>query len=358
MNQDKNRIKVLMLGPARSVLGGVSAVVNGYFDHGLQKYVDIQYLETMRDGSKIIKLVIAIRAYFYFIFHIGKYDVVHAHMATDPSFTRKSIFLRCAVKRHKKIIIHQHGGDFYNFYYQQSSNKKRQKIQRVFSWADKVIVLTDGWKDFFSNEICEKDKICVIKNGVSLPPDYRKDYSEKKVLFLGRIEKEKGVEELLQAFSIVIKQDPTIHLYLGGEGKNLEEMIELSKSFAISDNVHFLGWISKNKDALFMSCALFILPSWFEALPMSILEAMSYKLPVIASNVGGIPSIVCDGETGFLIKPNDYHAIVDSVLKIINAPEKMEMMGTKGRTVVQREYNIDNTIATLVDLYHNICKDD
>ena len=86
-------MKVLMVGPARSVNGGVSAVVNNYYDAGLDSKVELEYIDSMEDGSKWHKLLVAVKAVFSFIGKINRNDIVHIHMASDVSIYRKLPFI-------------------------------------------------------------------------------------------------------------------------------------------------------------------------------------------------------------------------------------------------------------------------
>ena len=125
MKEKINIPKVLMVGPGRDVMGGISTVVNSYYELGLDKEVELRYVSSMEDGSKLKKLLVAFNSYMEFSRHIKEYDIVHVHMAAQASFTRKSIFIKKAKKAGKKIIIHQHSADFDDFYFRQSDAKKR-----------------------------------------------------------------------------------------------------------------------------------------------------------------------------------------------------------------------------------------
>lgn len=104
----ESKINVLMIGPGRDVKGGISTVVNSYFENGLADAVHLEYLPTMEDGSKVKKLWIAIRAYMKFSSMLKSYDVVHVHMAADSSYERAKFFIRKAHRKHIPIIIHEH----------------------------------------------------------------------------------------------------------------------------------------------------------------------------------------------------------------------------------------------------------
>lgn len=119
MNDVKNAPRVLMIGPGRDVMGGISTVVNSYFDLRLNERVELRYIASMEDGNKIKKLWVALKAYLEFRKCLKDFDIVHVHMAAQASFTRKSAFIRLAKKAGKKIIIHQHAADFDDYFFKQ-----------------------------------------------------------------------------------------------------------------------------------------------------------------------------------------------------------------------------------------------
>ena len=123
-------MKVLMLGPDRSVHGGISQMVNNYYDSGLDQKVELRYIGTMVEGSKFRKLLQAVWAYIRFCVHLGQSRIVHVNMASDASYYRKSVFVRTARLCGKKLIIHQHGGDFETFYGALPSGPDRRRHMR------------------------------------------------------------------------------------------------------------------------------------------------------------------------------------------------------------------------------------
>ena len=90
------KLKVLMIGPARSVKGGMTSVVDNYFKYGLDKEVDLKYIETVNDKNKVLKLSKIIKGYIEYISNIKKYDVIHIHMASRRSTFRKGKYIRIA----------------------------------------------------------------------------------------------------------------------------------------------------------------------------------------------------------------------------------------------------------------------
>ena len=349
----KPKIKVLMVGPDRGVHGGISAVVNEFYQAELDRKVDLKYIGTMKEGSKLKKLFVAAFAFAKFNAGLKWCDIVHVHFSSDSSFVRKSFFIKRARAKGKKIVLHQHGGDFKNYYYNQLSDKKRANLRNVLDMGDVMLVLTSGWKDFFA-KLTDPEKIIVFPNGINTSDgsDAGVDKDYNKILFLGRICKDKGMDELLEAMAQIHKVNKSVHLYIGGiyEDAGYKEKIEAAK-----DYITFLGWIGPLEKKQYLDqCGILVLPSYFEGFGVVIIEALFHKCAVIASAVGGIPEIIENGNDGILIPPRDSNALKQSIKLLMEDRGKAASMGEKGKKKVIENYSMENNIRKLMEIYHNI----
>ena len=347
----KNLTKVLMIGPDRSVHGGISAVVNNYYEAGLNQKVDLCYIGTMVEGSKLRKLWQAIKAFVQFCVKLPEYGIVHIHVASDSSFYRKSVFIKTAHVFGKRIVVHQHGGNFEEFYYRQLTEKGRKNVQKVLSMAEVLLVLSLEWKQFFS-QITEESRITVFPNSIQLPQLAEKHYGQHKLLFLGRLCETKGIRELLNSVAELRSEYPDMKLYLGGiwEEKELETL-----AGAYPENVRYLGWINgEEKKKYLEECDIFVLPTYFEGQPVSVLEAMAFSCAVVASQVGGIPQMIEDGQTGILIKPKDEVSLQDGLLKVLKDARLCAELGANARKKVASEFSIEMSIEKLLQIYRKV----
>ena len=180
------------------VKGGIAAVTNGYYGSSLEDKYQIRYVESYCDGSKFKKLKKAISAYIEFsrVLKTFKPELVHMHTSFGPSFYRLQPFLFMAKKRGIPVVDHCHGADFDTFYLK-ASDKKKARVSKVFNSFNKVIVLSDEWKERFAG-IVPADRLVVIENYCKLQPeDFVKEAADKrfegkKVLFLGELGERKG----------------------------------------------------------------------------------------------------------------------------------------------------------------------
>ena len=344
-------MKVLMIGPARSVNGGISAVVNNYYKAGLDRKVDLKYIGTMEDGSKWHKLKIAVKAFVEFVIKVSKYDLVHIHMASDSSLYRKIPFIILTKMFRKKLIIHQHGGNIKQFYYSECSEKRREFIKKVLQKADAFVVVAPYLKDIFK-DIVKEEKIIVLPNAIEIPENVSKEYKEQNLLFLGRLCKEKGINELLEAVKELKNDFPKLQLYLGGVW--IEEELE-KKAEKCGDFIHYLGWIDAEKKKEYLQkCNIFVLPTYFEGLPMSLLEGMAYGCACVATEVGGIPQVVTDRKDGILIPAKEVESLKEVLKKLLEAPILQEELGKNARKTLEEGYDINKSMQKLLQVYQSV----
>lgn len=347
----KDKLKVLMIGPDRSVHGGISGVVNNYYNAGLDKRIDLYYIGTMVEGSKGTKLICAVKAYLLFLTKLKKYDIVHVNMASDASYYRKSFFIRTAKRFHKKIVIHQHGGNFTEFYEKELSGRGRRSVRRVLSMGDAFLVLGTVWKDFFGT-IIGRDKITVLPDAIQIPEIAGKQYGTQRILFLGRLCQAKGIGELLTVMPTLKNKYPKVHLYLGGiwEDHRLKE-----KARSLGECVTDLGWVSGDKKQKYLrECDIFVMPSYFEGQSVSILEAMANACGIVASRTGGIPDMIVEDETGIFAAPRDTETLEAGLVRLLEDPGLCRRLGENARRKAENEFSMKDNMKQLLGVYESI----
>jgi len=194
----------------------------------------------------------------------------------------------------------------------------------------KIICVSQSLKTRLMKLNIKEENLGVIPNGVDTSEftrrphanyfdkylDDKKDY--KKVVFVGRLDAQKGVEYLIRAIPNVIKDYGKVHFFILGNG-NLEKMLKnLTKELNITENVTFLDMIPLEKMAEFYSSAdIFCLPSIHEGFPLSIAEALSIGLVIVASATEGIPEAITENKNGFLTAPRNIHDITEKLIKAL-----------------------------------------
>lgn len=344
-------MKVLMLGPDRSVHGGISGVVNNYYEAGLDQKIELRYIGTMVEGSKAKKLCQAAGAFGSFLMALPKYDIVHVNVAADASYYRKAVFIRTAHLFGKKLVIHQHGGDFESFYYKNMSEKGRRRVRKVLDMADEFVVLAPVWKTFFGKIIGE-EKISVLPNAIAVSDIAKKHYGQHKLLFLGRLCREKGIRELFSCIEPLREKYPDIRLYLGGIWEE-EELRKEAERYP--DQVKWLGWITGEEKRRYLEeCDIFVLPTYFEGQPVSVLEAMAAACAVVASETGGIPMMITGEKNGIFVEPKNKDSLLTALDRVLSDKALCERLGTNARKTVREDFSLEENMNRLLQIYERV----
>ncbi len=350
-----SRKNILYIAPSPSVKGGISTVIKGYLSSDLPKIHNIFLSSSHVDGTKFIKLIQAVlglvKTLVYLIYK--GIDIVHIHGGDITSFKRKFYYIKLIRFFKSKIIYHHHGAAFMEEY-NVASRRWKNRIKRTLEEIDLVICLSESWRNNIL-KVAPAATIKVIPNGINIINFPGKKISNgMNLTFLGLIGERKGIFDLLKVVKRLIDDGIEAKLRIGGNGE-IDRLREEITDLDLSDNVNFLGWISKDqKDFLLKETDIFLLPSYGEGMPMSIIEAMSYSIPVISTSVGGVPELVSDGETGFLINPGDLGALYEKIKFLIQNKKYRKKFGKQGKQIIQNKHNTDAIIKKMLDIYDSL----
>lgn len=346
-----------MLGTSADSKGGISSVVSEYHRAGLFDRWPITYFATYRDGGKLYKLYIALQSLTRFVGLLIWRDVaiVHVHAATRASFWRKSIFILIAFLARRPVILHLHSGLFMRFYEQECGALAKRFVRYILDHSARIIVLSERRRTELSN-ISKNSHIVRIVNPISFDhtsPSGSVNREPAMLLFLGRFVPAKGIYDLLEAVALLKPRFPDITLVCGGDG-DTSGILDRSRKLGISDAVSMPGWITGTEKLKLLSQAtLYVLPSYFEGIPMGILEAMAAGLPVVSTTVGGIPETVTDGTEGYLVKPGDVPGLVAAITNLLLDSSLRQKMGAAGMQRVHAEFSTVKVIPQIIDLYRD-----
>ena len=346
--------QVLMIGVyyKNNAPGGMAAVIQYY-----EKYFEkLHYISSWKDACKITKLYYYIKAYTICLINLifnPKIRVIHIHTAADNSFWRKTKFIKLAKHFNKKVIIHVHASRFKDFY---NESTQKEKIKKYLNMTDKIIVLSNSWRDWFINIGIDSTKIIVLNNIVTYPKiqQIKEDANKIKMLFLGEIGKRKGVFDILTAIARNSNYYKDKIIFKIGGNKNEEQLQSFIQSNNLQSFVKFEGWIAGEKKEKLLNWAdIFILPSYNEGLPIAILEAMSYHTAIISSPVGGIPEIITHNKNGILVTPGNTKEIDEAIKYCINNPQQLQCFKTTNQTII-KEFYPDFVLNHLKQIYTSL----
>jgi len=229
--------------------------------------------------------------------------------------------------------------------------------------ANAVIALTEDMKEEMQRT-CNRD-ILVIPNGVDLERfenlsrdmmrcQLRARADERLVIFVGRFRLEKGVRYLIEAMETIKQERQSVKLILVGEGPEEAALKLLVGQLDLADCIDFLGQISNEEVPRYMAAAdVFALPSLSEGFPIVILEAMASGLPIVATNITGLPEVVHNGENGFLVESKNSIELAEKVLLLL---QDNELRGRIAQNNKQRakDYTWEKVIDRLEQVYQKI----
>lgn len=228
--------------------------------------------------------------------------------------------------------------------------------QYAFKQSDVIIALSDFEKRCLSTYFkVDLQKIVRIPNGIDTNRFQRrrferKDSSSKTILYVGRLEKYKGVQYLLQAIAILKKAGHDICLVVVGTGPYKKALLNEAFYLELADCIKFQENITEDELLfLYQIADVFVLPSQYEAFSLAVAEAMSCEVPVVATNVGGIPFLIKQNETGLLIDypPNPFE-LSRKILKLLDVNS---CIGRQARQHILSYFPLDQCIQRLIEVY-------
>jgi glycosyltransferase involved in cell wall biosynthesis len=354
----KKGCQVIMLGPSFKTQGGISSVLKIYKENFAMKD-SLTFIETysgknrLKDflyfGTSIIKT--------FFVCIRNKDIIAHIHTASNGSYFRKSILANIFHLFGKKVIFHIHGAEF-DLFIEKSSEARKKDIINTLNKCERVIVLSQTWKNYFAKYVDQK-RIEVLYNPAvtgktALQPRVKAKNGNEKVviIFLGRLGQRKGAYDLVNAVEKIRDENFLLYMYGDGEIKEISDIVQKKN---LGDKIMIKGWLSHDRvDEVYKDSDILVLPSYAEGLPMSILEAISYGLPIVSTNVGGISEAVQEGKNGYLIIPGDVEALANRLKCLINEYELRVSMSKKSLEIAWEKFSVDTLEKKLINIYNSI----
>lgn len=244
-------------------------------------------------------------------------------------------------------------GSFKGYYYE----KLKQKIYKIFlNNVDVFVAPSKNTKKNFKKQDFINSEVITIYNGIKLLK-YSEIKNTKTILYVGRLSKEKGVEYLLKAMSLIIKEIPTVHLDIVGDGDEKHRLEILTKELNLEKSVAFIGSISHSEVEKYYKKAniVTITSIWPEPFGLIGPEAMSVGRPVIGTKVGGIPEWLEDGKTGFLVEPKNSKDIANKIIKLFKNQKLLKIFGERAY-IKSAQFSIEEYVNNLESLYEKKLK--
>lgn len=336
-------------------------VRNWYTKRNLSHYEEIKLIHTPTIRTKHLDAVT--HTFISSMDSIFRnYDVVHFH-ALGPSF-----FCPIPKLARKKVIVTVHGLDW--------QAKKWKGFAKTFlrfceylavHFPDETIVVSKTLKDYFKRKF---GKECTyIPNGINISKLRSAKLIREKyglegkdyLFFMGRLVPSKRVEWLIKAFKVMLNTKnlmPNVKLVVSGGSSATDNYVRKLKKIAQGNKrIIFTNYITGHeKEELFSNALLFVLPSSIEGLPIALLEAMSYGVPCLASDILAHQEIITDGVEGFLFQSNNFYNLVAKLDQLLKNLKRLKTVTQKAKQKVEKEYNWSKIIDKVEEVYHRVLK--
>jgi glycosyltransferase involved in cell wall biosynthesis len=366
--------RLLIIGPLGPPLGGIQRIMDMQVHSSLAREFELHVVDTskgrlrwavdnptlktplyfVRDFSRLIRTLVRVRP-----------DVALVHTAAGLSFLRDWVFMVTARLAGAKVICHYHGTLHAPF--PSCETRIGRTIGRfLMSAAQRVIVLGPAYQREMG-KAWKRDDLVWAPNMAdtalfrNMPADTPAPWlarGERAVLFVGRLSASKGIYDLFDAIPRVIERHPEVRFVLVGvaESDAMEPVIRAeAERRGIAPRIAFLGSLEgRNKAAAFVSSQMMVVPSWTEAFPLVIPEAMAAGLPVITTAVGAIPDFVKDGDDGFLVAPRVSSALADRICRLLDDEGLRRRISERVRARAPREFAIEVGCGKVIEVIKSV----
>ena len=356
---------VLVVGKGPPDRGGISAYLQMLLRSDVQHQFDVRFLHlagadtspagrlTVRNVRRVMRDVLSVWSAA-----IGQ-DIVHLHSAMVPHLTllRLGLLTLAARLRAKHVLVPAHSGAVEGWL---RASRWRRLIARVCLRPATSVVTVDRGSMEQLGRVVGWRPLVFIENGVNVSAFGLARFSTKpRVLYAGLLAQRKGVVALIEASRLLDERGVQHEVVIVGgtpdEGVEAEAIVRRA---AEGSRVRLAGPQPHEQMAdWYRSADVFCLPSWYEAMPLAVLEAMASGLPVVATAVGDVGRAVHDGVTGLLVQPRDVQALADALQLVVGDIKLRQRFGAAGRRRAEEHFNAEATFGAVAALYRELSED-
>lgn len=279
----------------------------------------------------------------YLIFN--KVDALLIFTADGWSFVEKGIMVLLGKLFFKQVLLSPRSGIVLRDV--ENSAFMRWYIPFILRRCDKVICQGESWRKFYMNltHKARPEQFTVIQNWINTDAYVALKKAQNrvpKILFLSWVDKNKGIFELLEACKDLYEEKYEFELHIGGKGAATDDVNTFINEHGLEKNIQLHGWVLGNqKLQLLEKSDIYILPSYFEGFPNSLMEAMTAARACIATDVGSIPDLIEDGKNGVLVKARDVNTLKTAIKQLLENKQLLESLAKEARITTLRENSVE-----------------
>ena len=354
-------LRVIVLTPGVGGLGGISRMMDNVEDELRARSDDtilVRFIST-RGDIRYLKPLVFLQAMLRVGFSCaaGRCDLLHVNLASSGSTFRKLVLGSIADACGVPYVLHLHGAEYREFWASRG-RLVSTLINRFFRRAASVIVLGKAWEDLVNQRVPEAAARIVILPNATRAPDLSPTALKADgivIAFLGQLGRRKGIPELVSALSS-LPRTLSWRAVLGGDG-DLQEARNRVRELGLADRVEIPGWVGPERvDGILRRADIFALPSHAENLPMSIIEAFAYGVPVVSTPVGSVPEMIEDGQNGLIVPVGDRDALADALLRLMQDKKLRETLARNALATHEARYGLASHTDRLVALWRAVSR--
>jgi glycosyltransferase involved in cell wall biosynthesis len=341
--------RLIMLGAESETRGSIAAVVDAYRAHGLFQRWPIDYLPVHGDRGPAANAGLALDGLRRFALLLARHRraIVHLHVCARGNAARDAAFMAAAHAARCPVVVQLHGAGLERSH---GGPVLRQLLQR----ASCVLIPCESLRPWARSVAREAPVICLPNPVAGCTKNISLQNRPNLILFLGRLEASKGIFDLLEAVAALRGALPDVRLVCAGDGQRVA-VARYAERLGIADAVKFTGWVGPSgKRALLETAAAFALPSYDEALPFGLCEAMAAGVPAVVSPVGGIPEMVTDGASGCFVAPGDKVSLERGLRRLLLDRAFGARIGAAARETARLRFAPERALARLEEIYASL----
>lgn len=360
-----NRPVVVITGPSLAAISGVSTHVNLLLGTALAEDYEMVHFQAGSEGVKESRLGRWLRLltgpFALFATILFRHaSVVHINTSMVPrAYWRDLAFLLVAKLLRARVVWQVHGGKLPEAFLRGSAGQAF--LRWTLSLPDAIALLARAEYSAY-RRFLPTQNLLLMPNGIdhrpyaSVPTVRSHGEHPLRLVYVGRIAREKGLYETFQAIRLAAELGVDVRLTVGGEGAESGRLRRYAQALGVASRITFAGAVFGDaKVKLFSESDVFVLPSYSEGLPYALLEAMAAGLPVLATPVGAIPDVVSHGTHGFLVPARDGKALAEAIAALGHNRDQLTWMSRACRRRVRAAYDIDRLAAEFAQRYAELC---
>jgi glycosyltransferase involved in cell wall biosynthesis len=354
-------MKIIITSPSLNTnqnVSGISSVTQFIINRNTQnEYRHFELGKRDDESRNLFWFVRILKAYLKwgYLMFTQKDILIHFNFAfSRRSILRDSPLIMLARLFRKRMIIHLHAGEY--LIHKKTPPWMKYILEFNLSAKNPKIVLSSLEEDVLKHKF-KSNNIFVLPNCIELKEasEFNRTYAKNEMLillFMGRISVNKGIEIIYQAFESLKHKSIRFRFIMAGKGP-VEKLYVKKFKDLLGVDFEYKGAVSgDNKLELLKNCNVFLLPSYFEGLPMALLESMSFGLVPIVTNVGSIKYVINNEINGIIIHKHSSDEIVSAIEKLSEDKEYMQELSTNARKYIFHNYNPDSYITRLNEIYN------